>query len=73
MPLPGGRGSQEWPAPTGVFFHEQTVDAVVAAIETFERHRDRFDPVAARRNAEPFSLARYERELFGYIDGILRR
>ena len=59
------------PAPTGVFFHEQTADAVVAAIETFESHRHAFDPAAARRNAEPFSLARYERELFGYIDGLL--
>ena len=58
---------------TGVFFHEQTVDAVVAAIETFESHRHAFDPAAARRNAEPFSLARYEDELFGYIDGVLRR
>lgn len=59
------------PEPTGVFFEEQTVDAVIGAIETFERNVDRFDPKAARKQAMPFNAARYERELFDFVDGVL--
>lgn len=59
------------PDPTGVFFTEQAVDAVVEAMERFEREQGAFDPTAARQNAEPFGLERYERELFGYVEGVL--
>lgn len=59
--------------PTGVFFEDQTVDAVIAAMEQFEANQDRFDPRAARRNALPFRNKRYETELFGYIDPLLGR
>ena len=64
------------PNPTGLFFGEQTADAVVEAIGRFERERGAFDPAEARKNAEPFNKARYERELFGYVNtvcGIARR
>ncbi|HEY3789105.1 MAG TPA: glycosyltransferase, partial [Urbifossiella sp.] len=37
--------------PTGVFFEEQTVDSLIAAINRFEQHADRFDPRSARRQA----------------------
>jgi glycosyltransferase involved in cell wall biosynthesis len=57
--------------PTGVFFDDQTADAVVEAIERFERNRDAFDSQAARANAEPFRRQRYESELFGYVEGVL--
>jgi glycosyltransferase involved in cell wall biosynthesis len=50
---------------TGVFFEAQTVEAVAEAVERFERRE--WDATAARRNAEPFGVGRYERELFGYI------
>jgi glycosyltransferase involved in cell wall biosynthesis len=58
-------------SPTGLFFEEQTVDAVVAAIEEFEQHRDHFDPAAARRNAMPFRRERFERELFAVTDAAM--
>ncbi len=58
--------------PTGVFFEEQTVDAAAEAIERFERAADRFDPRAARRQAVLFRKERFESELFGYLDGVLR-
>lgn len=58
--------------PTGVFFDEQTTDAACAAIEQFERNADRFDPRAARRQAVLFRKDRFEAELFGYLDGVLR-
>jgi glycosyltransferase involved in cell wall biosynthesis len=54
---------------TGLFFEAQTADAVAEAVERFERGA--FDPTACRANAEPFGLARYERELFGYVDEVL--
>jgi glycosyltransferase involved in cell wall biosynthesis len=57
---------------TGLLFREQSVESVIDAIERFERTKDGFDPAAARRNAEPFGKARYERELFGYVDGVLK-
>jgi glycosyltransferase involved in cell wall biosynthesis len=57
--------------PTGLFFDVQSAESVIDAIERFERDADRFDPIAARRNALPFRRERYEDELFGYIDRIL--
>jgi hypothetical protein len=56
--------------PTGVFFEEQTADAVAEAIERFERDADRFDPRAARRQAVLFRRERFESELFGYLDAV---
>jgi glycosyltransferase involved in cell wall biosynthesis len=58
--------------PTGVFFEEQSAEAVVEAIERFERAAGEFDPRAARRNALPFRLERYEDELFGYVERVVR-
>src|SRR5262249_41997847 len=50
--------------PTGVFFEEQTVDAVAEAMERFERNADCFDPRVARRQAVLFRKDRFESELF---------
>ena len=58
--------------PTGVFFAEQTADAVIEAMERFERDADRFDPRAARRQAVLFRKERFESELFGYLDRVVR-
>ena len=46
---------------TGVLFDEQTPDAVIAAIESFERVSG-FDTAAIRHNAERFSTSRFRRE-----------
>lgn len=58
--------------PGGVFFAEQTTDAVIDAIGQFEREAGAFDPRAARRNALPFRRERYEAELFGYVERVIR-
>jgi glycosyltransferase involved in cell wall biosynthesis len=58
--------------PTGVFFGEQTADALVEAVERFERNADRFDPRAARRQAVLFRRERFESELFGYLDRVVK-
>lgn len=46
---------------TGVFFHEQTVEALVRAVERFEKVEHRFDPRSLRRWSERFSPARFDR------------
>jgi len=56
--------------PTGVFFAEQTADAVAEAVERFERDADRFDPRAARRQALLYGKERFEAELFAYLDDV---
>jgi len=42
------------PSPTGLFFREQSVDALCDAVETFERHAEAFRPEAARGRARQF-------------------
>lgn len=53
--------------PTGVFFRPQTADALVEAVERFEREEDEFDPRVCRRNAERFSVRRFREELGSYL------
>jgi glycosyltransferase involved in cell wall biosynthesis len=57
--------------PTGVLFPEQSVDGLSDAILRFEQHVREFDPAACRRQALRFTTARYTRELFAYLDGVL--
>jgi len=54
-------------APTAVFFSEQTVEAVVAAMRTFEAAEARFDPKALRARAELFDRARFKDRLSDYV------
>ena len=57
--------------PTGLFFDEQTPDSVIAAVEAFERDRDRFTPEACRRNAERFAAPRFRAEMRALVDNLL--
>ncbi|MGD9723333.1 MAG: glycosyltransferase family 4 protein [Pirellulales bacterium] len=50
------------PQPTGVLFGEQTVDAVVEAVRTFEREQRRLQATACRANAMRFDTARFHDE-----------
>ena len=45
---------------TGVFFHEQSIQSLVAAIDSFEKMQ--FDPRRIRRHAERFSGDRFREE-----------
>jgi len=54
--------------PTGVFFPEQTVPSLTAAIETFERHADRFHPAAIRAHALEFSAACFRRRFMAEVE-----
>jgi glycosyltransferase involved in cell wall biosynthesis len=44
---------------TGVLFGEQTADAVIEAVQTFERDAGRFAPESCRANALRFDCARF--------------
>jgi glycosyltransferase involved in cell wall biosynthesis len=52
---------------TGVFFYEQTVDALVDAIATFEEIAPSFSPEEIRRHALSYSNARFQHELSAFI------
>jgi glycosyltransferase involved in cell wall biosynthesis len=58
--------------PTGLWFAEQTVEALVRALIQFENNRDLFSPSAARRHALRFNTVRFAEELFGYLDQVLQ-
>jgi glycosyltransferase involved in cell wall biosynthesis len=57
--------------PTGIWFEEQTVEALIDALEQFEAHSSDFSPPAARRQALRFNRHRFEDELFNHLDDVL--
>ncbi|MFQ5673866.1 MAG: glycosyltransferase [Nitrospinales bacterium] len=54
--------------PTGVFFHEQTPDALVSAVRFFESIENRFDPEQIRRHARQFDVEVFSRRIRAYIE-----
>lgn len=59
----------EQDSPTGVLFDEQSPQAVVAAIELFERQDKRILPGECRANALRFGVARFREEMREHIRG----
>jgi glycosyltransferase involved in cell wall biosynthesis len=57
------------PHPTGVFFEQQTVASLVAALECFDREGHRITPDHCRANATRFSAERFRTEFRAYVDG----
>ncbi len=58
--------------PTGMWFHEQTVEVLAETLVDFEKRRALFSPAVARRQALRFNAPRFADELFGYLDGVLQ-
>src|SRR5205085_764874 len=56
------------PEPSGVFFLDQTADAIAQAVLEFESHADRITPEACRANAERFAAARFRTELAAFVE-----
>ncbi len=54
--------------PTGVFFEEQTAEAVVAAVRTFEARGQAITAGACRRRAQQFSVERFRAEFTAYVE-----
>jgi glycosyltransferase involved in cell wall biosynthesis len=53
--------------PTGIFFPQPSAESLMAAIELYQRHRERFEPATIRRHAERFSGERFKAEISDYI------
>ncbi|MBS7458542.1 glycosyltransferase [Coralloluteibacterium stylophorae] len=53
---------------TGVLFHEQSVEALIAAVEACEEAADLFDPARLRAHAVSFSLDVFRARLRHFID-----
>jgi glycosyltransferase involved in cell wall biosynthesis len=57
--------------PTGVWFDEQTVDSLIAALQTFTQQAGAFASKVLRRSALRFNGQRFEDELFAYLGSLL--
>lgn len=58
----------EHEAPTGVFFSEQSDDAIVDAIRRFEARADSIEPAQCRRNAERFAECVFRERFAAFIE-----
>ena len=47
---------------TGIWFKEQTVESLIAAVKRFENLHAPISPLVCRRNAEMFSAERFRQE-----------
>ncbi len=54
--------------PTGIFFEEQTAEALAEAVRLFENEQTHFSAEACRKNALRFAQQRFRTELQDYID-----
>ncbi|MFP4053063.1 MAG: glycosyltransferase [Phycisphaerae bacterium] len=53
----GGTRETVLPGKTGVLYDQQTPESLIAAVEEFQRQRDRFRPADVRAQAERFDIA----------------
>jgi glycosyltransferase involved in cell wall biosynthesis len=65
------RGLHRAIAPTGVLFDEQTPEAIIAAIEDFERSESLITEVNCRENASRFSEARFRDHFRAFVESAL--
>ena len=53
--------------PTGVFFKEQSIESVIAAVDEFESSIEKFTPENCRQRAMTFSTERFNTEIEKYV------
>ncbi|RAR68012.1 hypothetical protein C7401_101251 [Paraburkholderia unamae] len=53
--------------PTGLFFEEQSAEAIIAAVDSFESDPGRFRAEDCRANAERFSAAHFREQFFARV------
>jgi len=58
---------------TGIFFFEQSEQAILDAIREFERNRDLFEAKRIRRHAEQFSRPRFQKQFSDFVNKRWRR
>lgn len=64
----GGAAESVINGKTGIHFYRQDPDALVAAVEEFERGKRSFDPKTLRENALKFGKERFRREYKNYVE-----
>ncbi|MFO1154118.1 MAG: glycosyltransferase family 4 protein [Rhodospirillales bacterium] len=67
------RGLGEDDAPTGVFFEEQSVASLVAAIQRFEANKDAFCADFCRNNALRFAPERFSKEFEAFFESCVAK
>ncbi|MFT9257634.1 MAG: glycosyltransferase [Acetobacter sp.] len=65
------RDTEENGGPTGVFFDQQTVEAIMAAVTEFEKLETRMTPQACRANAQRFSQAAFRQSMLRVVEQAL--
>jgi glycosyltransferase involved in cell wall biosynthesis len=55
------------PRPTGMFFDEQSTDAIIAAVDDFDANMTRFSAEDCRTNAEQFSARHFRERFFEHV------
>ena len=68
IPLPVAERAGSSPAPTGVFFYEQSAVAIIAAVERFEEAGAAITPEACRRNALRFAPERFRAKFTAFVE-----
>jgi glycosyltransferase involved in cell wall biosynthesis len=58
---------------TGIFFADQTVPAIVDAVERLDSRASYITAQACRANAERFSVARFRNEISAFVDAAMER
>src|SRR5205814_7855975 len=57
---------------TGLFFHEPTPDALLAALRELDAWERTFDPAEARANALRFGPERFRQGLLGEVSALMK-
>lgn len=58
-------------APTGVFFYQQTAEALSEAVREYEARKSEITPFACRENAARFSPERFRKEFTAFVEQAL--
>ncbi|AHF66942.1 glycosyltransferase family 4 protein [Pseudomonas cichorii] len=59
------------PHPTGVFYRQQNMASLIAAVAEFESAQSLISAQACRANAERFSVRRFEQEMLSFVESRL--
>jgi glycosyltransferase involved in cell wall biosynthesis len=65
----GGALETVLPGETGVFFHQQTPESLIAAVQSFDATR--FDPARIRRHAESFDVGVFLQRISAFVEATL--
>jgi glycosyltransferase involved in cell wall biosynthesis len=57
--------------PTGVFFDDQCVDGLIAAVRLYEENKHQFNPDHIREHASKFGRDRFKREIVEHVERCL--